>query len=132
MTIQVRSPCTGPLCPAPLLKPFVDSNGLLGVYSDGPDGGLCDLRLLHPDSTVPSTIPSTPPLILIGTFGADPQLGQQLSVSGSLWAYGSPIQVGTFTMTATTFIPTPEPATLALLDSVLVAIAGLAEATFLA
>jgi hypothetical protein len=52
-------------------------------------------------------------------------LGQQLSVSGSLWAYDSPIQVGTFTMTATV-IPTPEPATLALLGS-LVGIVGMAK-----
>jgi hypothetical protein len=46
-------------------------------------------------------------------------------VSGSLWAYDSPIQVGTFTMTATV-IPTPEPATLALLGS-LVGIVGMAK-----
>jgi len=115
------SPCTGEACPTPAHKPSVDSNGPLEFTLTGLTGGFATFGFAS-DSTVPSTMPSTPPLILIGTFGANPQLGQQLLVGGSLWAYDSPIQVGTFTMTAT-LIPTPEPASLALLGS-LVGIVG--------
>jgi hypothetical protein len=118
------SPCTGSACPTPAHKPDVASNGPLEFTLTGLTGGFATFGFAS-DSTVPSTTPSTPPLIVIGTFGADPQLGQQLSVDGSLWAYDSPIQVGTFTMTATV-IPTPEPATLALLGS-LVGIVGMAK-----
>jgi len=121
------SPCTGASCPTPLVKPDVASNGPLEFTLTGLTGGFATFGFAS-DSTVPSTMPSSPPLIVIGTFGAAPEPGQQLSVSGSLWAYDDPIEVGTFTMTAT--VPTPEPTTLALLDSVLVAIAGLARRLF--
>ena len=124
------STCTGALCPAPLIKPDVDSNGPLEFTLTGLTGGFATFGFAS-DSTAPSTMPSIPPLIVIGTFSAAPEPGQQLSVNGSLWAYDDPIQVCTFTMTATV-TSTPEPATRALLAAVLVAMAGMARRRFLA
>ena len=103
------APCAGAFCP---VSPFES----LGFSWTGLTGGFGTFGF-GPDTTPPATPPASPPIISLGTFGAAPALGQELSVSGSLWAYDNPIQVGTFTLTATV-IPAsvPEPSSVGLLS----------------
>jgi hypothetical protein len=103
------APCSGGYCP-------VSAFESLGFSWTGLTGGFGTFGF-GPDTTPPATPPATPPIISLGTFGAAPALGQELSVSGSLWAYDNPIQVGTFTLTATV-IPAsvPEPSSVGLLS----------------
>jgi hypothetical protein len=84
-----------------------------------------------PDAVVPITTPPSP-VIPIGTFSPEATLGSQLSIDGTLFAFDDPVQVGTWSLTATLVpSPVPEPVHIALVVPALLALATIVRKRWL-
>jgi hypothetical protein len=117
--------------PSPITPPNpVVPAGTLEISLTGFSGGF-PVIAFGTNALVPDTVPPSP-IIPIGTFGADLTLGSQLTANGDLFAYDAPVQVGTWSVTATLVpSPVPEPVHIALVVPALLALAAVVRQRWL-